>query len=391
MADMSGGSEQNSATASTIEAVKRSFLSFGLQKKLVLLLLVFGMVPALVLFVILQMQAGKFREAMNTRVAVTAVQVNDVIDRNLFERYGDVQAFGLNAAAHDPANWGSASASNPLVKAMNGYMTGYGIYKLMLLLDTNGNVVGVNTVDGKGSSLPTKALLGRSFAGKSWFKDAMSERFLKGPDGLTGTAVEQPARNQLVASLYNDDGYVIPFSAPVRGLGGQVIGVWVNFADFGLVDEIVDVFYQDLKRDGMATAELTLLDPKGNVIVDYDPVAKGFSDLSGYKRDADVIGKPNLASKGVEAAQLAVQGKSGVIVANHARKKISQAAGYAFAKGVYGYPGLGWSALVRIPEDEAYATWNALILKMLLAMGIAAGIILFGGYGIGAAFAKPII
>ena len=28
---------------------------------------------------------------------------------------------------------------------------------------------------------------------------------------------------------------------------------------------------------------------------------------------------------------------------------------------------------------------------MLLAMGIAAGIILFGGYGIGAAFAKPII
>ncbi len=368
----------------------RSFLSFGIQKKMISWLLVFGITPALVLFGILQLQETAFRDAMNTRVGVTAVQINDVIDRNLFERYGDVQAFGLNAAAQDTANWGSAVAGNPLVHAMNGYMTGYGIYKLMLLLDTKGTVVGVNTVDGKGNLLRTKSLLGQSFANETWFRNPMSGKFLQGRNGLTGTAVEQPSRNRLVANLYGEDGYVIPFSAPIRDAGGKVIAVWVNFADFGLVEEIIDAFYKDLKHDGMANAELTLLDPEGNIIVDYDPMAKGYSELSGYKRDFEVIGKFNLAAKGVEAAQLSVKGKTGVAVAHHARKKIDQAAGYAHSSGAYDYPGLNWSALVRIPVDEAYATWNSLIQQMLVAMAVAIAVIALSGYGIGAMFSKPI-
>jgi hypothetical protein len=34
-----------------------------------------------------------------------AVSIGDTIDRNLFERYDDVQAFGLNAAAANPEYW----------------------------------------------------------------------------------------------------------------------------------------------------------------------------------------------------------------------------------------------------------------------------------------------
>ena len=43
----------------------------------------------------------------------------DVIERNLFERYGDVQAFTRNAAVLDRSPWRSQAADNRTVGAMN--------------------------------------------------------------------------------------------------------------------------------------------------------------------------------------------------------------------------------------------------------------------------------
>jgi hypothetical protein len=42
------------------------------------------------------------------------------VDRILFERYGDVQAFALNTAARGHANRRHGDTGNPLVAAMNG-------------------------------------------------------------------------------------------------------------------------------------------------------------------------------------------------------------------------------------------------------------------------------
>ena len=358
-----------------------------LRGQLVAALLFVGLVPALALFGILLSKGSDVKKALSTRVEMTAALVNDVVDRNLFERYGDVQAFGLNAAAHDPANWGNPAADNPLVHAMNGYMTGYGIYKLMLLVDTSGKVIAANSVKPDGKPLDTKALYGRDFSRAAWFRDAIAGNFLKGRNGLTGTAVQEPAIDKTVAALYGEDGYVIPFSAPVKDGKGTVVGVWVNFADFGLVEGIVAQVYASLKKDGMANAELTVLDPKGRVIVDYDPKGQGWTT---YKRNFKVIGRLNLAKKGVAAAVRAVKGESGAMVATHARKKIDQAAGYAHSRGAYDYPGLGWSTLVRIPVEEAFALWDTLFMTFLIALAIGAAIIVICGLGIGAFFAKPI-
>jgi methyl-accepting chemotaxis protein len=342
------------------------------------------------MFGMLIVEAETIRTELDTRVETSAAAISDVIDRNLFERYGDVQAFGLNRAAQDQANWGNVTAGNPLVQSMNGYMTGAGVYKLMLLLDMQGNVVSANTIDAAGKALDTRPLLGRSFKNEPWFADAAAGRFLQGRNGLTGTAVQQPAPNPLVAQLYGGDGYVIPFSAPVRDASGNPIAVWVNFADFGLVEAIFDSFYQDFARRGQGSAELTLLDPKGNIIVDYDPKTQGFTAFSGYKRNPKVIGKFNLAEKGVAVAQRAVKRESGVLVSTHARKQVDQVGGYHFSQGAYDYPGLGWSALVRIPVDEAYASLNTLTNGMIVVLLVAAAVILAAGLYIGSGFAKPI-
>ena len=365
----------------------RGLFRFKIRGRLVAALLFFGLVPALVLFGILNYRGSEVKKALDTRVEMTATVINDVIDRNLEERYGDVQAFTLNAAVLNRANWGDPSADNPLIHAMNGYMTGYGIYKLMLLVDTSGKVVAVNSVRADGKPLDTAALYGRTFSRAAWFRDAISGKFLKGRNGLTGTAVQEPAVDKTVAALYGEDGYVIPFSAPVRDGKGTVVGVWVNFADFGLVEGIVADVYATLKNDSMEMAEITLLDPKGRVLVDYDPMGQGWTT---YKRNFKVIGRLNLAKKGVAAAVRAVKGESGAMVATHTRKKIEQAAGYAHSRGAYGYPGLGWSTLVRIPVEEAFALWDTLFMTFLIALAVGAAIIVICGLGIGAFFAKPI-
>src|SRR3989304_3431369 len=236
-----------------------NFISSKIGTKIVLMLLAFGLVPALAVFGLLYSQKGVMQSSMRARLAGQATRLADTIDRNLFERYGDVQAFGLNTAAHDPANWGKPGADNPLIGSINGYMTNYGLYRLMLVMDASGKVVAVNSVDPKGNALATEKLYGMSFADAAWFKKPMAGEFLKGANGLTGTAVGQPAATELVGGLYGDDGYTLVFSAPVKDASGKTIGVWANFADFGLVEEIAGAYYKALADGGMASGEVTLL------------------------------------------------------------------------------------------------------------------------------------
>jgi len=257
---------------------------------------------------------------MVTRNIVTASKLIETIERNLFERYGDVQAFTLNSAASNPKNWNNPTKDNPLIQAMNGYMTGYGIYDLMVLADPNGKLLAVNTVNAQGVKIPTQQAYNISFANEDWLKNALSGQFLKGKHGFTGTVVENVHRHPLIDSIYRKESYVLTFAAPVKDASGKIVAVWANFADFGLVEDIVGTFYQDYAEDGQKETELTILDKQGNILVDYDPNA---SNSKKYVRDFKVLGQVNLSKLGVQAAQAAVKkdAHGGIVFSWHVRKK----------------------------------------------------------------------
>jgi methyl-accepting chemotaxis protein len=183
-----------------------------------------------------------------------------------------------------------------------------------------------------------------------------------------------------------EDGYSIVFAAPVRDQAGNLLGVWANFADFGLVEQIVADFHARLVQGGMPGAELTVLDAAGTVLVDHDPVARP----GAYRRDFGVIGRLNLAERGVAAAAAAVRGEAGAMIARHARKGIDQAAGYARSQGAMGFAGLGWSSLVRVPVAEAFAVLDRVLQRGLVLLGVALALILPLGLWIGTGFARPV-
>ncbi len=346
-------------------------MKLTIRKKLVTLFLLLGLLPSLVMMII----AWKSTEDIVTDKAndyyVIAEEIGDKIDRNLFERYGDVQAFGLNTVIHDESTWYRKGSENPITQVMNQYVDTYDIYYLTILVDLDGKVIAVNDKDQDAKAVDTQFLYDKNFANASWFTDAKNANFYESEDGsFTGTVVEHFYVDEDVKQTYSCDGLCLGFTAPVKDVDGNVIAIWKNVAKFSLVEEIIAANYHELEERHLGSAELTLLDDKGNIIVDYDPTERGTKDIV---RDMNILGKFNLAEKNVEAAQRVVKGEHGSIKRSfHARKEIDQAAGFTPLKGALGFPGMKWNMLVRVSADEAYAAVNSIRQTFIITIVISA-------------------
>jgi methyl-accepting chemotaxis protein len=329
----------------------------SLKARISLACLALAIIPLSVLMLVTWRAANRLGESNGQQYGAIASDIADKIDRNLFERYGDVQAFGLNSVVRDRDNWGKVGEENGIARAMNRYVELYGVYNLTMLLDTDGNVVAVNSRDSSGKPIRTEGLYERNYANEPWFQDAIAGKFYESADkSVTGTVVEDVHVDNDVRDVYGNEGLSLGFAAPVRNTKGKTVAVWRNVADFGIVEEIVSSYYQALKARGLGSAELTLLDNSGKVIVDYDPTTQGNENA---QRDMSVIGKLNLVDKGVEAAVNAVKRKAGSITESlHARKQIMQTAGYAPLDGALGFPGMDWNVLVRVACTESLAEAN---------------------------------
>ncbi len=363
-----------------------TFNRLSLTTKIVLLCLGFGVLPMIV-FGLISNNALVHAEHESSRIVENeAVNLADKIDRNLFERYGDVQAFGLNRIIADKRSDWYSRDNNAISEAMNQYVATYGIYSLTILCDIQGKVIAVNTKNATGDGINSGFIYNENFAQADWFQACVGKRFttsmpFAAPENniATGTYIEDVHIDNLVKQAYSgDDGMSIGFSAPVYDESGEMIGVWTNRAMFSLVEEMILGAYGELSKAGLSKAELTVLDQNGNIIVDHDPSTRGGKNV--ITRDlANVIMKFNLAAKGVEPAKRAVNGESGVMTATHARKNVVQICGYTHLKGAMGYPGMNWSVLVRLDRNEALAEslaaksrmlWSSIL--MMIAIGLLA-------------------
>ena len=311
----------------------------------------------------------------------------DKIERNVFERYGDVQAFGVNDAVSDSANWyQEGSDKNRIARAANEYARLYGFYMISMMVDLEGKVVAVNDKAPDGKLIDTAWLYQENFKSAPWFQACLSGQFLD-TDLLKGTYVEDVHRDALIQKIYGGDGMSLGFSAPVYDSAGKMMGVWHNIANFSLVEDIMVAAYQDLKAKGTNQLELTLVDHSGRVLVNYDPEAAGNAAV---QHDASVVLALNLAEKGQSMAQAITRGENGNGRAFNPLKNIQQMGGYAASKGALGYKGLGWGLIVRTSDSKTDALvavarqqiW-ATVIGGLLALGLV-------GYFVGRSIAQPV-
>lgn len=365
------------------------FKAWGLQKRVVAGLMLFGLLPAIALYGIFYWQAEAIRKGFEAPFLQQAEYTLDVVDRTLYERVGDVQAFALNSAFRDPNNWQGPNQA-VLTSAINEYMKLYGLYRVMMVLDTNGVVHAMNTFDQSGKPLKGASLVGQSFAKEPWFQKTMAGDFIKDTKGNPTTVhVEGPYAFPIANSLYRvEDSYGLIFASPIKDFQGRTIGIWVNFADFGFIENIFAELHKKNQRTGQNNTEVTLLDSKGYVISEYNPEK---TDIQNKNRDFKVLGKFNLVERGVKAAAEAISGKAGVMNKSfHARKKMEMVAGFAPSRGYEDFKGLGWSILARGLPGEIYKPVNVMDYSMLIAISVTMAIIVVVGFFLGRYFATPI-
>ncbi len=349
------------------------------------LLVAFGLVPALAILYELNDSREDFQAPVRAASEYAANRLIETVDRNLFERYGDVQAFAINPHATDRSAWANAQTrETPLVAAMNAYTRLYGIYQLMLLVDRDGRLVGVNTRNADGAAIDTAALYARNFADTPWFRNVLAGQFLTGRNGFTGTVVEPAAPRQELASIAGNDGLSLIFAAPVRADDGQIIAVWANYAGMELVEQIVAGAQQQLART-TSQVEIAIIDRDGRTLVDYNP--QRFVNNT-YVRDPRVILERGVMQAVAGIARAALAGGSGAMVET-SREGAEQLGAYAHSTGAYDFPGLGWSAIIRAPVDEAMVSIDTELhhsTLLILAMGV---LVLVLGVWIGHRSAKP--
>jgi methyl-accepting chemotaxis protein len=221
-----------------------------------------------------------------------------------------------------------------------------------------------------------------NLAGAGWLQKALAGQFLVGTNGLTGTVVEQPALHEVVRQGGGGDGFTIAFSAPVKDASDKVVAVWVNFADFGLVEEIVDTFQKNLAEGGLPAASLAVIDSRGTMLIDTARSKTAARDLS-------VVGRLNLAEAKDKAAVAALSQPRGVVSADGAQGEL--AVGFAATKGAYDYPGLSWHVLVRTPAGQLFAAWNELTWLVFATLVLGAVAICVIGLWLARGMSRPIV
>lgn len=343
-----------------------------IQLKIVLTLAILMVVCGVIISGTSVVVAKKVSKNLGDALANDAAGTAHRISANLFERYGDVQAFALNPAAADPSNWGKFDETSPLVNSMNAYVRLYGMYSLTLLVDNTGKVVAVNSRDAAGHPIDTESIRNTNFASADWFRDAVAGRFYEGPDStITGTVVTDFHQNEEVAQVYRNGGTCIAFAAPVKNSKGEVIGVWRNIASTDFIAAILLDVRLEARESGEMSTEVSIVDREGRI----------WLNTEGAEKIADTVrdGKENLITQKSEAAILALQDQSGFLFdQKDTDSNRSLAIGYNGRHPDQGFSGMQWGVLLHVDDAEARALEYALVQTIGIGL-VVAGFICIGG------------
>jgi methyl-accepting chemotaxis protein len=348
-------------------ARQQSFLR-SLRGKLVLVFLIVGLLPMIIVSAMnYQNAAAVLRRNAGTSLADLAFNASDKLDRNLFERYGDVQAYAKSEAARsmDPQK---------LTSWMNTMMVTYTpIYKLMVVADLNGRIVAANTLDLDGKPLQSQSLIGTDVSDTEWFKAAAGGSLAEGT-----SFVEDMHEDPLVSRVYGSGAaaYAMNFTYPIKSDDGRIVGVWTNRFNWKVAEDILEAVVGHARKNGATTTRVTLVSRDGRVLASdkaADILTKQLASVPVVKRAM------TRDASGFEEGK-SLSGTSG-----------DEMLGFFHSAGYSVYPGVDWGVVSSQDKREALAEANALARTSILLALIAAAVITMVAFYIARVFMTPIV
>ncbi|MBI5164888.1 MAG: chemotaxis protein [Magnetospirillum sp.] len=254
------------------------------------------------------------QQLRGSRLADLALNMIDVIDRNLYERSCDVRWWATDSAVVDCLATGTAEAAAHACTRLGVILDSYTVYLDLWIADSTGRVV----ASGRPDRFPRA--IGTNVGREAWFQDAMA----------TADGGEYAVAN-IAASPQLDGALVATYATAIRDSGaatGTPIGALGIFFDWQPQAEAV-IKGVRLRPEERSTSRCLLVDQDRRVIAASDrfgvlsetvPLATQHGDMGAY---ADPDGR---------------------IV------------GYALTPGYETYRGLGWyGVIIQQPPDRARA------------------------------------
>jgi methyl-accepting chemotaxis protein len=333
--------------------MKTFYANLGIRTKLILLLILVGPVPmATASFLSYQQASGDLAEKAGVEQAEVAFNAIDKLDRNLFERYGDVQAY----AGSDAAKSMDAARIQGWMDTMMGIYTP--IYKLMVVADTNGRIVAANRVTLDGEPLDTSSLIGKDVSDEAWFKTAAGGKL-----DDAQTFVEDLHEDSLMREVYGDGdkSLAMNYTYPIKDDAGKIVGVWSNRFNWEVAQGILGDVLARAKASGGDTQRFFLMNKAGTVLHSFKPE----ETLKKSHADKPVV-KLALAPKADgHFTGDAIDGSG-----------VTRIFGYHRSVGYETYPGVGWAVVSSRVRSEALASAAALAKRSLIVALIATALML---------------
>ena len=350
------------------------FRNIGITSKLVSILVFFSLIPLSVQVYSLYETVGVLEKEVGVQYQAVAEGLAHSLQQYLGERSLDAQTMSRNRILRDRTLWYQPGhETNDIVQVLNEYVQTSGAYSLIQVVDTEGRLIAVNDRDTQGQPIQTNGLYENSFRSTVWFQ-ALQQNRLDSPSGAPSFSpqagaslfVEDVAVDRGVKAIFpHESGLTVGMSVPLYDRG-EVVGYWTQRMKYSMIERLIQEAYHKLKKDGFPSAELTLQNGQGFTILEYAPAVH---QNEAVVHDLDnVLFRTNLAQLGLEAAQSAVQGKSGFLRNFHPGKQRIQVIGFSHFQEAKGFQGLHWSILVQIPEEEALKQIGAMTNKTLVEM-----------------------
>ncbi len=278
---------------------------------------------------------GAFANSLGERVAA-----------QFYERYGDVRVFSTNDTL-------LTTNVEDITKNFNDYSNLYGIYDLILLVDTKGKFVAANSKDPEGKPIDTSSLKSMDFSAEPWFQAVKNGTFTEDPSkGFSGVYFEDVHIDKFVSQVYSGKRYGTSFSTPVKDAKGNLVAILSSRAGFRWVENEFKSVYADMEKQGLKSTELVLLDKAGRLLVEYSPSHNNGN--TEVVHDFDELLKSNLAEEGYGPAKDAVTGTAGFRyeVSEHNKR---QAVGFTPLNSKKFISTIGWNVIVRTGVEEVIA------------------------------------
>lgn len=275
---------------------------------------------------------------------LAASSIIDKLDRNLFERYGDVQAYALS----DPARSGDAKR---ITAFMNDMMPTYApIYDMMIMVNAHGKVIAANTVNKAGNSLNTSSVIGKDFSETTWFKKNISGEIKAGVSYVEDLHIDSDTAN-----IVGSDGSIMAFSTPVRNAGGKIVGVWRNYVSWkDVVGAMLDEESKKLNEVDFPTVLPYLISSSGLLLFSTENKQGVLKETFLSAQELATASKPTSRTTSV----------SGAIFSGEVWEAMVASKGYS------SYPGIGWRMAVQVPSADPD------IDRAVLIGGISFGILM---------------